>query len=157
MTVKLTLEFDSINEMRAWLDRQSTDDFVPATGDALTPQEAPRRPRGRPRKVVHDNTAPVTVQPSVTEPVATAAVEPAEPASPVNADVPEAPVAAATVTADEAKAKLEAVFVKFGFPEAQKLLLAVGATKMRDVKEEQLADFAAKADYMLANNGKLPG
>lgn len=160
--VKLTLEFDTINEMRAFLDKRElapskttqmeaeyAADAIEgnpagtvATGDAPAPADKPKRvykngkPTGRPPRALPPIEAP-------TEPVAEAAVEPAEPVAPVT-DVPAAPSAAAPTEAD-AKAALEAVFEKRGFQGAQQLLTTVGAQRLRDVPTEKYSALIAEA------------
>lgn len=54
----------------------------------------------------------------------------------------------------KASAKLTEVFEKLGFPEAQRLLMKVGAPRLRDVEDEKLPELIILADEMLKAAGK---
>jgi hypothetical protein len=161
MKITMQFNFESIEEFSAWAAKLAGEAPVVAMA---APESAPAEPivipswesltpavpggivtptptkRGRPAKIA---VAPTP------EPAAPAAVEPAEPASPIKVGVPAAPVEAAP-TLDEVKAKLEAVFNKHGFQGAQQLLAAVGVSRLRDATPAQYPVLLAEADKRLA-------
>lgn len=158
MTIKITIEFDSISDAAAFLRGASegSETAAPATEvptqasghDSAHVEQpavaAPAKRRGRPPRALAPVEAP-------TEPVAPVQAEtaPAQdrstvPAAPL-ADTPAALPAATAPTMADAQKALEAVFEAKGFAGAQQLLQSIGAARLRDVPAEQYGELIAKA------------
>jgi hypothetical protein len=127
--------------------RQALQDAAEAADDEVTPKaiatrtqsegEAPRR-RGRPRKV--------PAPPAPVEPAPPAPVEPAPPVTVEPAPVEPAP------PATTAEGALEAVFNTKGAAAAIASLQRFGVMRLRDLAPEQVPDFVAYCQGVLAGN-----
>lgn len=159
--IKITFEFQTIEEARLALDHFAPVPVAPAPDAALVNDQpaataptdaevATRRtrksgPKPRALPPIEEAASLATVS---NEPVAPATEAPAAPVV-VEPSAP-APDATAPVTEDQVKAKIEEVFVKLGFPEAQKVLMHVGAPRVREVEPARYPDLIAFADKLLA-------
>ena len=153
MTVKITLEYGSVEEAIVALGRMAQVAKVrraaQGMGGVLAPEEertnkaatlasvapATKKPRGRPRK--EEAEAPSAPEIAAAEPAqasVTAASAPSEAAAPAASSVP---------TEADAKAALAAYFEKNGPQRAMAQLASFGVSRLRDLPEGERAKFIA--------------
>jgi len=157
MRAVLTLEFDNVAELSAYLSQQAgtqTAPFIPVAQPQPAPgADAPAK-RGRPRKTTTPEPQPEAPKSAEAEPVK------AEPAPAVEQPAP-APQPQATpaqtvasgqadalpwpATFEGAKTALKEVFNLKGAGGATELLVSCGATRISEVKPADFAKFIANA------------
>jgi hypothetical protein len=159
--ITLVFEFDNLADAAAFMARHvPTVPFIPEVATAPAPdgqkEEAPAKPRGRPRKVA-DTTEKVSTQ---SEPEPTVQVNPAFNPEVTPAVTPEvAPAAPAetpaeglkwAATFDGSRDALREVFNLKGAAVATELLKQFNAARISDVKPMDYAKFVTAATKSLA-------
>lgn len=153
--VKITLEYPNVDAAIVALGKLTS-----AAGTTIV-EGKPRKGRsdkGVPRKQDAQPPAPEAAaapSPQATAQTAPADADKAEPSGVAPSAVSTAPAAASSVASEaDAQKALEKLFESFpdsatGIAEAKKILTGFGVSRVRDLKEDQRADFIAKATAAL--------